>query len=148
MNLFDEDLSQEKGQIIFAMSDEDTLIACLMLKQISETRVKLRQMGVKESYQGQCIGTKLVEYAENWCRKNGINEIETHAREYAQEFYLKLGYEIQGERFLEINIPHRFMFKNLGMKTEQKINNKGISERPGCNLCRANSQRCKSRCKS
>lgn len=83
MNLFDEDLSQEKGQIIFAMSHEDTLIACLMLKQISETRVKLRQMGVKESYQGQGIGTKLVQYAENWCRKNGINEIETHAREYA-----------------------------------------------------------------
>ena len=42
MNLFDEDLSQEKGQLIFAMSHEDTLIACLMLKQISETRVKLR----------------------------------------------------------------------------------------------------------
>lgn len=39
--------------------------------------------------------------------------IETHAREYAADFYLKLGYEITGDRFTEVGIPHRFMEKRL-----------------------------------
>lgn len=70
-------------------------------------------MGVSEDHQRKQIGTKLVEIVEKWCVENGYSAVETHAREYAQDFYLKLGYKVSGDRFTEVGIPHRFMEKKL-----------------------------------
>jgi len=36
-----------------------------------------------------------------------------HAREAAIPFYLRLGYELEGEPFTEVGIPHRRMVKLL-----------------------------------
>jgi predicted GNAT family N-acyltransferase len=113
MNLFDEDLSQEKGQLIFVTMYGEQVVGCVMLKVISTDTVKLRQMAVSEQHQGKRVGTQLVGIFERWCFQNGYSLIETHAREYAQDFYLKLGYSIKGERFTEVGLPHRFMFKQL-----------------------------------
>lgn len=62
------------------------------------------------------IGTRIVKRCEKWAKQNGFNVIETHAREVALDFYLKLGYEIKKEPFMEIGIPHRFMEKTLRQK--------------------------------
>ncbi len=41
--------------------------------------------------------------------RRGYKRIYLHAREVALDFYLKLGYEIFGEEFVEVTIPHRHM---------------------------------------
>jgi len=50
LNLFDEDLSKEKGQLIFVAMYGDQVIACLMILPLNETHVKLRQMAVHEDF--------------------------------------------------------------------------------------------------
>ena len=45
--------------------------------------------------------------------ENGMNSIELHARENAVPFYLSLQYTIMGNQFLEVNIPHYKMTKEL-----------------------------------
>ena len=71
----------------------------------------MRQVAVDESYQSKGIGRALVEYCEQVARDEQFTEIILHARETAVAFYLKLGYEVYGEPFIEVGIPHRNMRK-------------------------------------
>jgi hypothetical protein len=43
--------------------------------------------------------------------RRGYKRVYLHARVVAVDFYLKLGYELFGEEFIEVNIPHRHMQK-------------------------------------
>ena len=50
MNLFDEDLSGERDQTIIAVADGNMVIGVAQMKPLTGGRVKLRQMGVLDSY--------------------------------------------------------------------------------------------------
>ena len=67
MNHFDENLSTEKGQLIFVATSQEKIIGCCMVKILDETRVKLRQMAVHPDFQGLGIGKRIVRRVENWC---------------------------------------------------------------------------------
>lgn len=64
MNLYDEDLSQEKGQVIFTTAHGDDIIGVCMIKLLDGSSLKLRQMGVHPDYQGRGVGTQLVKTCE------------------------------------------------------------------------------------
>ncbi len=55
----------------------------------------------------------MVEEAEALCRRRGFRKIILHAREDAVEFYRRLGYQTEGEAFIEIGLKHRLMAKGL-----------------------------------
>ena len=75
--------------------------------------VKMRQFAVATEYQKKGIGKSLLSFAEIWAAEKHFQRIEMHARLTAVSFYLKLGYQIEGEEFMEVTIPHRFMFKEI-----------------------------------
>ena len=91
----------------------EELAGCLVLVPQSEQQVKMRQFVVAEQFRGKGVGRRLVTWAEKFCRGRGFTELVMHAREAAREFYEKLGYEIDGERFIEVTIPHYSMHKTL-----------------------------------
>lgn len=113
LNLFEENLQDESDQITFIALSDEQIIGCLVLKQINETDVKFRQMAVMNKYQQLGIGSHLMHNAENFCRMNGIHYIELHARKSVVNFYIKLGYSMIVEEFIEVGIPHYKMFKKL-----------------------------------
>jgi predicted GNAT family N-acyltransferase len=45
--------------------------------------------------------------------RRGYKRVYLHARQYAVDFYEKLGYSTFGEPFDEVSIPHRHMQKFL-----------------------------------
>ncbi|MCC7030869.1 MAG: GNAT family N-acetyltransferase [Chitinophagaceae bacterium] len=113
LNLYEEDLNEDKDQyIIIALLDQEVQ-ACLMLKILDKDTIKLRQMAVADSVQKRGFGALLVNYAENFCVLNEYAVIELHARKEAMGFYLKLQYEQVGEEFEEVGIPHFKMIKHL-----------------------------------
>jgi predicted GNAT family N-acyltransferase len=118
LNLFEEDISEDKDQYIIAAVDQEQVVACLMLKIIDKNTVKFRQMAVDSNYQYQGIGALLVRYAENFCILNEYFKIELHARISAQPFYEKLEYNIIGTEFEEVGIPHIKMVKEFNMHLE------------------------------
>jgi ribosomal protein S18 acetylase RimI-like enzyme len=73
----------------------------------------MRQVAVAPGMQGQGIGRKLVEYAEEFARDGGFDLMLLHARETAVPFYEKLGYRRLGQRFEEVTLPHWAMVKEL-----------------------------------
>jgi ribosomal protein S18 acetylase RimI-like enzyme len=74
----------------------------------------MRQVAVSDKHQGLGVGRALVDFSEKYAGDNGYSKISMHARESAVGFYLKLGYEVEGEPFEEVTIPHRSMFKRIG----------------------------------
>lgn len=113
LDLYAEDLSEERNQYIVTGLDRGEPVACLMIRILDGDTVKFRQMAVDETMQGQGIGATLLRYAENFCLLNEYRTIELHARATAVGFYEKAGYRTEGEQFSEVGIPHFRMIKHL-----------------------------------
>ena len=111
-----DDINGEDAQIhIAAIEDGGSIIGTVLLKPLSQDRVKLRQMAVSPSLQRRGIGRKLVDHAEESARALGFTTVELHARTYVQGFYEKLGYQIDGEPFIEVSLQTIKMIKRLAL---------------------------------
>ena len=113
LNFSAEELEKEKNHLLIAAYEDDEMLGCCMLIQVAPQTVQLRQMAVRAGLQGKGIGRVLMQFAENIARDRGNKKIMMHARESAAGFYEKLGYEIEGEEFMELSIPHYNMQKEL-----------------------------------
>lgn len=113
LDLYEEDLSEEKNQYIIVALEHQKVLACLMIQIEDKDTVKLRQMAVDTKIQKKGLGSTLMQYAETFCSLNEYNNIVLHARKTAILFYEKLGYTIVGHEFLEVGIPHLKMQKVL-----------------------------------
>jgi N-acetylglutamate synthase-like GNAT family acetyltransferase len=109
----EEELEQEKNEILIAAFDEDEIIGCCILTKFNEITLRLRQMAVLDSVQGTGIGASIVSFAENIARDKGFKYMVMHARDTALGFYEKFGYSSRGDVFIEVNLPHHVMEKEL-----------------------------------
>ncbi|MEA1985889.1 MAG: GNAT family N-acetyltransferase [Candidatus Marinimicrobia bacterium] len=109
----DKQLEQEYSDFHFGCFINDKLVGCLILSSIDKNVIRMRQVAVEKKYQGKQIGTILVKYSEEFAKRKGYNKMVLHAREVAVKFYLKLEYEIVGEKFIEIGLTHFKMKKEL-----------------------------------
>lgn len=94
--------------------EDGVLVACLMLEELGEGRIKMRQVAVDFTRQRSGLGTRLVRFSEEFARGAGMREMVLHAREKAVPFYERLGYAVRGEAFVEVTLPHREMWRSLG----------------------------------
>ena len=109
----EEELEQEKEDILMGAFEDDRLLACCLLTPMDSGTVRLRQMAVPNNMQGKGVGRALMIFAENVARDLGYRKLCMHARKTALGFYEKLGYTVAGEEFLEVTIPHFTMEKAL-----------------------------------
>ena len=108
-----DDLSNEHLHYHIGAFDDDKLVGVLVLTPLNTSEVKMRQVAVEEYLQGKGVGKKLVEYSEQFAKEKGFRTIVMNARDVAVPFYEKLGYEKDGDMFVEVTIPHFKLFKNL-----------------------------------
>jgi len=112
----EEYLAEEKSDILIGAYKNNKIIACCILRNISDDVVQLKQMAVAPKLQGNGVGTTTVAFAEETARNIGHCKIFMHARKEAVPFYQKLGYQIKGDEFEEVGIPHFMMIKELEVK--------------------------------
>ncbi|OAB28828.1 Acetyltransferase (GNAT) domain-containing protein [Flavobacterium fryxellicola] len=95
----------------FVAIESDTVIGCVVLNPLNpeKTKTQLMQMAVETAQQGKGIGKLLVQELLSFCETTGIKEVVCHARENAVPFYLKLGFEIYDEPFMEVGMSHYHM---------------------------------------
>ena len=107
-------LEEESKEFHFGVYDlENSLLGCLSFKPIDPFTLKMRQVAIAEEQQGKGIGKFLVLESEKWASQNNYKLIVLHARDTAESFYTKLHYQKEGKPFVEVNIPHIVMKKNL-----------------------------------
>ena len=75
--------------------------------------MQLRQMAVHPKMERNGLGASILAFAENIARDTGYRILMMHARKTAMGFYEKQGYNIHGDEFLEVSIPHYEMRKKL-----------------------------------
>lgn len=108
-----EQLAEEETEWHVVAVEDGKVVGVLLLKKISDTKLKMRQFAVADAYQGQGIGSALVAFAEDFAIENGFSTIVLNARMTAVPFYKRLGYEVEGEEFVEVGIPHLRMLKSF-----------------------------------
>ena len=75
---------------------------------------RLRGMAVEEMFRGNGVGTRMIAFAVDELRMKRGDVLWCQARETAREFYLNLGFSIQGQPFIIDGIGlHHIMFRNL-----------------------------------
>lgn len=113
LDFTDEQLAAEATDIHLGAYGQGQLMGGLILTPLSSSTLKMRQVAVAESAQQAGVGTALVRRSEELARGLGYHTLVLNARETAVPFYLKLGYALVGEPFVEVGIPHRAMQKHL-----------------------------------
>jgi predicted GNAT family N-acyltransferase len=114
LNLYDEDLVAERGQIHFGLfDDKDELLACVIAVPVTATEAMIRQMAVRPSLQGKGCGRLLLEAAEKVLARQGFTGLFLNSRMTAIGFYERLGYTQTGSEFMEVGLPHVKMCKRV-----------------------------------
>ena len=107
------ELKKDEHDTHFGLFEGETILACLILTETENHRMKMRQVAVDDKHQGQGLGKKLNQAAEQYALEQGFNIMFCHARKTAVPFYQSMGYKIVGNEFVEVNIPHYVMVKEL-----------------------------------
>jgi hypothetical protein len=115
MSFDPEDIAKEYDSYHIACYHNVTseLLACLILKPISNSTLKMRQVAVHPDFQSIGLGSFLVSESEIFAKRSGYSKIELNARETAVNFYKKAGYTVDGDVFKEVGIDHYFMWKSI-----------------------------------
>lgn len=107
-----EDLAREEDMFHLAFFKKEKCIACLVLVPEGK-KIKMRQVAVAEKYQSKGIGKKIIQKSEAFAKAKGFQKIYCNARKTAVHFYLKQGYKVVSDEFIEVNIPHFQMEKQI-----------------------------------
>lgn len=108
------DLARDVPDVHIGAFEGDSILATLTLTDSGHGALQMRQVAVDDAVQGKGIGKAIAIHAEEYAKKEGFTLIHCHARAVAVPFYKALGYEIIGDEFIEVGIPHYHMQKKLG----------------------------------
>lgn len=84
-------------------------VGTLRIRLIDSDTAKLERLAVLSQFRNYGIGKKLMETALEFLFDKNIADVRIHAQEAVIEFYQKLGFVPEGERFEEAGIVHRKM---------------------------------------
>ena len=107
-----DDLDRESVQIVGL--DDTGVIATCRVRDLGEGTWKLERMAVERRVRCNGVGGRLLAGAEREARERGSSEMVLHAQRRAEPFYAAHGYVPEGETFLEAEIEHVRMRKDLG----------------------------------
>jgi len=74
---------------------------------------KIERLAVRKEYRGKGIGKDMFSFVINHANEMGYNKIKIHAQVYLLKFYEDFGFVKQGEKFLDANIEHYCMVKEI-----------------------------------
>ena len=75
--------------------------------------VQIGRMAVDRQFRRLGVGGRILAFLEEEARARGIGSCLLHAQEYVKAFYAGSGYVERGNVFLEADIPHIEMRKEL-----------------------------------
>lgn len=80
-----------------------------------EPAIQLRGMATAHSLQGTGLGGYLLESGCERAATTGVRLVWARARDAALDFYLRHGFEVEGEGFIDAttNLPHHLVVRHL-----------------------------------
>lgn len=81
--------------------------------RIESDYAKLERICVLKDFRGQSLGKELILHIEKSLLQKGVAKVKLGAQTHAESFYLKLGYQTASDVFLDADMPHVMMEKQL-----------------------------------
>jgi predicted GNAT family N-acyltransferase len=105
----------DKYAVHFALFNNDVLTGVTRIDGTDEPRVsQFRFVAIDNNQQGQGLGRKMMQFAEDHCRSRGDNKIILQARDVSLDFYKSIGYTLLEKTHLLFGqVQHFLMEKNL-----------------------------------
>lgn len=97
-------------------TDNNKVIATLRIldKGVSYDEVSIGRVAVDKEYRRNSLGRRAMEKAITFIKDTyGETEVRISAQVYIKDFYKSLGFIESSEEYLEDNIPHIEMIKNI-----------------------------------
>lgn len=104
--------NDEDKYIHLCLYQNNILIAYSRLK-INDKILHIGRVLVKKEFRGQGYGRTIMKYSEETGRELGCNVAKLNAQKHAIGLYVKCGYEKYGDFFVEANISHIKMKKDI-----------------------------------
>ena len=104
--------SMDESAIHFLVFKDEEAIGCARAVVI-KNYMQLGRMAVLKNYRGQGIGSALIEKAIVTAKLKQISSIHISAQCYAIDFYMKFGFKVMSDIYLDAEIPHRDMTLEL-----------------------------------
>lgn len=98
---------------LFVLYLESNPIGAARLRILDDFTWKIERLSILKEYRNKSYGSFLLNYLENYIKSLNFYDITLNAQESAEIFYLKHNYNTIGDYFLEANIKHIKMNKNL-----------------------------------
>ena len=80
---------------------------------LEDGNAQIGRMAVDAQWRRRGVGGQILEFLEESARSRGIRQSVLHAQEYVKGFYAAHGYQEHGDSFIEVDIPHVEMRKDL-----------------------------------
>jgi len=102
----------DENAMHFLVFKDEEAIGCARAVVI-KNYMQLGRMAVLKEYRGQGIGSALLEKAIVTAKLNQISSIHIRSQCYAIDFYLKFGFKVMSDIYLDAEILHRDMTLKL-----------------------------------
>lgn len=93
--------------------DNGVPVAAGRTRAVDRETGKIERICVLASHRQKGAGRLIVEALEQAAMKQGLHKAKLHAQTQAEGFYQKLGYHTVSDVFIEADIPHVVMIKEL-----------------------------------
>lgn len=103
----------DKGEHFGVKMDGNIVVCVASLFTNSSGEIRLRKFATLPEYQGQGIGSSVLQHLVNYSKEKGATLFWFDARESAIQFYGKFGFSVEGERFYKSNLPYFRMSQSL-----------------------------------
>lgn len=107
------DENEENAVHIVLYNDSEEPIAAGRYRVLDGGIAKAERICVLDSERGNGSGAKIMEALEKYASAQGLKHVKLSAQAHAIPFYEKIGYHAISEEYLEQNIPHKMMKKDL-----------------------------------
>ncbi|MDS9470398.1 GNAT family N-acetyltransferase [Sporosarcina pasteurii] len=97
----------------FVVYKGDSPIGAGRIRETNARTGKVERVCVLPEYRGLHLGKLIMQALENHGAQQGYEKIVLNAQSYAIPFYENLGYTITSPEFMDADIPHRSMEKNI-----------------------------------
>jgi predicted GNAT family N-acyltransferase len=106
----------DKTAAHFVVYSSESPIGAGRFREIDDGIGKVERVCVLVEYRGKHLGNLVMHALEEHAINTGMNKIILNAQSYAVPFYEKLGYVITSPEFMDADIPHRAMEKEMVRK--------------------------------
>lgn len=111
----DEIIEGEDSQAVsFVGFVENEPVATARYRVVGGETGKIERVGVLPEHQGKGYGRAMISHLISELKNNyNLKSLKLGAQDHAIPFYKKLGFEVEGDGFMEAGIPHHMMVMKL-----------------------------------